>query len=296
MSDCPSQTIVTADTPANDGCPVLTRTRAFLVDQGVRATLEHVMRDAKGQVVDLRDCAEDGESDSDGSTSTVVLRIAPVEAHGCLGPDDLVEIEGTIHDAAAGKVRAQLTAAVASKAGIYQLSWGVLDTNGELVLVNRALLSVERSLFAPVEELGQGPPTINEIRLSIRDSHANDNLLLDDVEFDDAEIVQAIVRPVQYWNEQPPPVAVFRVSNFPFREMWLRAIHAMLFRTAAEHYRRNRLPYQAGGVTVDDRNKEKEYLASSKDLQMQWEEFVVRQKVAINARKAFGRIDTHGWW
>jgi hypothetical protein len=35
---------------------------------------------------------------------------------------------------------------------------------------------------------------------------------------------------------------------------------------AANHYRRNRLAHSAGGVTIDDKNKEREYMAEGQRL------------------------------
>ena len=48
--------------------------------------------------------------------------------------------------------------------------------------------------------------SIAEVRLSIRDKCREDNFLLDNVEFSDTEIVWALRRPVEFWNESLPSI------------------------------------------------------------------------------------------
>ncbi len=60
-----------AGIPNVDGCEVLTRLKAFVVDQGVSTTLEHVFRDSNGNPVNLSSLfGSEGESLSSGETGT----------------------------------------------------------------------------------------------------------------------------------------------------------------------------------------------------------------------------------
>jgi hypothetical protein len=93
----------------------------------------------------------------------------------------------------------------------------------------------------------------------MRDNGPADNSLLDDVEFDAAEITQAVLRPIMYWNETPPPIQpLLTTKTFPFREMWMVGIQSYLFDMVSSHYRRNQLAYNAGGLSIDDKNKEQQ--------------------------------------
>lgn len=290
--------VVTAELPEIDGCKVLTRTKAFLVPQGVLATLEHVLRDSHGNPVDLNTALDldDGSlSTSTDAGPTAKLRIREAMADGGGREDPIWELDATIHSLSGGVLRADLLAGNVARAGVYELSWGVfLPTETAPRLADTALLSVERSLWGTGSTLRrrQGPPTINEIRMSLMDASGAENFYLGDTEFKAEQILSAIVRPIQYWNEALPPVAPFTTRTFPFRENWLGAIQGHLFEIAAHNFRRTHLPYGAGGISVDDRNKEREYLAAAQMKLGEWKAFVTNKKVAINLRGFIGVVDS----
>ncbi len=278
--------VITADAPAVDGCPVLKRIKAFVVDQGVLATLEHVFHSRTPPVaVDLTDYGD------------VLLRVKDVLGVGSNSTcNPIWEIDATKTEDESGTVRAVLPEALVGKSGIYQLSWGLKNTSGDLVAVNDGLLSIERGLFALddntlYEDLG--PPTLNEIRVSYMDSDAAENLLLDRIEFSDAQVIQAIQAPVQLWNETPPPLRpTYTTRTFPYRYHWLHAIHGHLLRSAAHNYRRNQHKYVAGGGTEDDQNKEGEYTRAGEFLLKEYKDWMRLKKYSINLSLVVGRVES----
>lgn len=318
----PHMEIVTAGIPDNDGCPILTRIKAFIVYEGTIPTLEHVFRDRNGKPVNLAcdDVVQVSESASESASASasasasvsasqssetpfpageVILRVT--EFIGGIRPPKrkLHSMAGTVVDAAAGVVRCSLNSDITRRAGIYQLSWG-LHCDGQIKFVNEGLLSVERSLFGDGVESPahiSGPPTINEIRMQMMDSSGAENLLLDDVEFDDETIALAITKPVMEFNEVPPPLCrQYTTQDFPWKSHWMDAIIGYLHQFAAAHYRRNRLGTQAGGVTVDDKNKETEYLRAAAMYLSRWRDFLVNKKVEINMKAAVGSVgSTYGY-
>lgn len=294
--------VISPTDSVRNGCPVLTKTRTISVDKGVCATVSWQLRNRAGEAIDLSecvDCADESEfSDSsildDAPCSQVIFRFRDV-----LGVVSTIhQVIGTITDVEHGVVQAELPAALVKSAGIFEMHIGVSKLTGErdqndqptyrLVFTDRGLLSVERGLFGDTLNV-IGPPTLNEIRMAMRDT-AIENRLLDAVEFDDAEILFALQRPIRYWNETPPPIGVVTPGSFPFHEMWLRATVATLLRTAAIWYARNMLPASHGGVTVDDMNKANPYLAMAERYQAEWENFVITKKYSINAHNAIGSV------
>ena len=115
-----------------------------------------------------------------------------------------------------------------------------------------------------------------------------ENDLLMAVEFDDAEILEAIRHPVMKFNEMPPPLTPFTCKSFPFGHHWRNAIVAELMKTAAHHYMRNALKVSSGGLNVDDKNKYNEYLQFASLYIREWEDFITQKKVEINAGMFFG--------
>lgn len=289
--------VIRAGIPDQDDCPILTRLRSFIADQGTCVSLEHVFHDRNGKPIDLSACLGTSGPNS-ASTSMpmgrILLRIKEPIAKGyCSTTNPVWEIVGTVVDSASGVVRAAIPADVTEKPGIFELSWAVENVDGKVVCINKGLLSVERSLYAKdltnvVDNLG--PMTIQELRMTIMDSSGAENLRLDDVEFSDEQILFAMLRPIEHWNEVPPPIEVFNTRDFPFREHWRIGAAAQLHLFAANHYRRNHLPYQAGGISIDDLNREKEYLSEGHRLWQEYVEFVKLKKLEINMRKCMGLV------
>jgi hypothetical protein len=297
-----AQRIIRAGIPEVDDCPILTRIGAYVVEQGVHATLEHVFRDRKGNPVDLSDSLALPVSASSASTSTaahptgtVLLRVKEwlgVGANSVRNP--IWEVRGSGRDPAAGTVRVTLDDDLTALPGIYELSFAVTGTDGKPLLVNQGILSVERSLFYDTRNAAEmyrnlGPPTLMEVRMWMMDSSPNENLLLDDVEFKDEQILLAMTEPVRLWNESPPPIETYTTRDFPWRGAWASGVLGRLHLMAATGYRRNRLAHSAGGVSVDDKNKEREYAAEGQRLWEEYKAWMFNKKIERNLRKFVGQ-------
>lgn len=291
--------VVRAGVPQRDGCKILGRLPAFIVPQGVPATLEHVFRDTTGRALSLLDYfLPDSESSaSSASFSSPAGYSIKLRARDWLGvglsatQNPAWEVVGTVTEAASGTVQAVLPAGLVERSGIYELSWALVDVDSTPVLISTALLSVERSMWpADVANMYQnlGPPTLQEIRMRLMDSAAAENLLLDDLEFSSEQIALALTEPVRLWNETPPPIETFTTRDFPFRGAWISGVMAQLHLMAATNYRRNRLRHQAAGVAVDDLGKEPEYLAEGRRLWDEYRAWLSNKKVEINVRKFWG--------
>lgn len=285
----PAQTVV-------DGCPVLPKLQCHEVQMAQNAQLLWNFKSPQGEYVNLVDCLAHCNSSSSNSGES----FDPISTPGC-GPtlrlrelsgvnpiDDLIiPVDVAIVDAARGLVRSDpLPEEIVRSPGVYLEEWAFFDTNGNMLFSNQCCTFVRRGLFGVDTDpfrRNLGPPTLEEIRLAMRDNAPADNMLLDDIEFDSAEISQAVLRPIQYWNETPPPIRpLLTTKTFPFREMWLLGIQAYLFDMVANHYRRNQLAYNAGGVSVDDKNKEQQYRAASNQLTQQFREMLRAKKIEIN--------------
>jgi hypothetical protein len=289
----PELDVITAGIPrSRNDCPILRRVKAFIVSEGVRATIEHIFRDRQGRPMDLSTVDTVSESASISSTEpdTVLARIREI-----MGNDQSTTwlAEGQITDAANGVVQVLLPHGPANQSGLYNLSLAFIR-GGEIQLVNDTLLSVEASLFGKgngVDQHTQGPPTIDEIRMHMWDSDPAENVLLDDLEFGAEQICSAISKPVEYFNETNPPIGLhFTTANYPYRSHWLDAIVSHLLTYAAAFYRRNRLQGGGGGLQVDDLNKAEAYEAVAKAGWNDYKDFVLRKKTEINMAQCVGSL------
>jgi hypothetical protein len=177
-------------------------------------------------------------------------------------------------------------------AGVFGCSVDRYVDGPHLVDTWPVLLAIEPPAMALLG--GNGPIIIPEVRLALLDldnqvggNHAFSNLL-DDVEFTDMEIVFAIRRVVDLWNETPPLLMTYSASNFPYRYHWLQCTTAQLLLMGAARYRRNRLAYQAGGVAIDDQSKANEYEQTGQQRMQEFMTWMRNEKYRINMGLAWG--------
>lgn len=279
--------VISSEIPQLDGCNILTRLKAFIVDQGVTATLQHTMRDKTGDPINVDKLL------SPSSGGTVKIRVKEWIAEGPPSPHNtIIDAWGEGIDPVNGVVQATLTTDMVEHAGIYELNWAILDNTGRPVLVDRSIMSIERSLFPVSTDVlyrNHGPATLQEIRMMMMDSASTENVLLDDIEFKDEQILLALAKPIRRWNETPPPIQQYTTRNFPFRGAWVTAVLGELYLMAAAKYRRNRLAHSAGGVTVDDLNKFNEYTAEGQRLLKEYMDWLSNKKVSLNMKLFCGQ-------
>lgn len=297
--------LITSDLPEIDGCTLFTAVRAILADQGVPALVEHQIRDRNGRPVDLSEQFPDGDSLDSQDAATWVVKVRIKEAVSD-APDavnnPLWELTAAVTDAREGKIQFRLPVKTVEYAGIYLVGVAVLDADAVPRLVDSALMSVEKSLWPTKVGIAlrqPGPPSLLDIRTSMVDRDPADNSLIDRVEFSTDQVLSAIVWPVQYFNEQPPPLTKFTTRDFPFTAEWQDAVVGSLLVSAAHNFRRNQLPYSAGGVSVDDKNKEGPYLAYGNQLIQGYKDFVLNKKVEMNVRGFMGVVASpfsRGMW
>lgn len=284
-----SQLTVTAREKTFELCPIRTRERAIVVDQGVAATIQWEMRDTDGNAVDLTSvfaCSQQLGLDTCGQ---IIFRA--VDALQIDGQPPIQQVVGSVVSLASGLVQLMLPATFVQVAGLYRFQIAAVDQANLPVFVNTGLLAVERGLFGDTTQL-DGPPTLGEIRLHMRDT-AGENSLLDEIEFSDSEIIYAITRPLEEWNDSPPIIPPrMTCSNFPYRYQWKNAIIAELLTFAAHHYRRNKLIGAAAGVEINDKDKDNPYLQVAMAMRQEWRTWLKDAKVSLNCRRAFGAVQS----
>lgn len=282
------QNVVSATVSKVNGAPVTSRMRAVTVNQGQCATIEWQLQDKNGAPIDLTDALP--------NIPESLQLIFRMKEQIRLGEwENPLELPVTITNASTGTVAVALTPVSVAAPGVFYAEIALINPAAQtpgydcVIFSNMFSLIISRSTFSTA--VPGGPPTIAEIRLHLRDSSPNESFLLDNLMFDDAEIALAIVRPVQYWNEVPPPIDMtFDTHNFPFRYHWLEGICANLFFMVAEQFRRNQLNYNAAGVALDDQNKEMNYERAGQTRWQAYREWVRAKKAEINLEGAYGEI------
>ena len=301
--DCDEQNKIPTKQTVVDGCPVLPKMQCHEIQMGQDARLLWQLKNPDGEPVNLNVCNSQCSTASQSIDESfdvigtpecgIELRMREITGNNYTDKVFVIDVE-VIH-AASGTVRsAALPEKLVREPGVYMEEWGVFTPDGRMIFSNQCCTFVRRGLFGlsvNPNTRNLGPPTLEEIRLALRDNSPADNLLLDNVEFDAAEIVQAVTRPLGYWNEIPPPIRpVQTTKTFPFREIWMLGIQAYLLEISAHNYRRNHLDYNAGGIAVDDKNKEQAYAAKSMEMMQRFHEMALAKKIEINISLFAGNL------
>jgi len=286
--------------PSVERCPVLTRVRAYLGDQGICSRVEHQWVDRDGIPINLSDLVT-GSTDSLTETSTGTSTedfpgSCVVRIHNAVDLSNttqkLWEIDCSVISIEDGLVQFDLIQEIVDEPDLYELNFGLRDEDDTVIYLNNGLLSIERSLFASdaaTRRDFKGPPTIQSIRMHIQDSSASENLQLADIEFSVHQILDAVRKPIMRWEEILPPVNIrFTPRNFPWRLAYMDAIVGHLFMTAAHGYRRKSFPYAAGGVSINDQEREREYMAEGRRRLEEFDQFIANQKMSKNLRRVYG--------
>ncbi len=273
-----------------DGCPVLTKLRTATTQKGTTPALSWEMRDASGLPLDLSEICDGSEEseDDDDHCGQVIFRFADA-----VDPGVIQQIIGEVEDAETGRVKVSLTCAITDRAGIWRFQVAVTNVEGKVTSMNDGLLSVERGLFGNTECL-TGPPTLQELRIELRDSGI-ENVRDQALEFSDSELVYCLTRPLLQWNERPPMIGRMTASRFPYRYNWTRAAIGELLAIAAHNYRRNKTQMTAAGITDQSLDRDIPYDSMSQVLRQEWLAFVDHKKVEINAKAAWGTLPS-GWY
>lgn len=262
------------------------RRRAAEVKQGVTGVLEIQFLDDGGNPLSTDDPPHESEISAMPWVYKARFREAVYGAY--------VEVDAEMTDPATATIRAAIPASVAANAGIYDVSFGVLNPDGTVVATNEIYLLVTQSAWYDKQPVAntppprRGPPTIDTLRLGLKDSEGIENELLETLHWDLAEMCLALVRTVEVWNDTPPPVRRYTTITFPYKDVWTLGAQYFLFEMAEEHYRRNKYKYVAGGTSIDDKNRDGEY-GQIKQLRMQqFNQALLRRKGIENMSQGYG--------
>jgi len=196
----------------------------------------------------------------------------------------------TIVDAANGMITLQLKPADIPYAGVWLAAFMLYNGEDALISQYDVYLYIKKSLNSA--ECQNYVITVAEVRYALLDRCPEENALLDDFEFSDSEIMFAIMRPVDEWNETPPIIQNYQytAATFPYRYHWLDATCAELLKMTSRKLIRNKLDYNAGGVAVNDKSRAPIYAQLAEQMHMEYIRWMRLEKARINAENCYGGL------
>lgn len=110
---------------------------------------------------------------------------------------------------------------------------------------------------------------LNAIRFYLSDSDET-NLLLGEEESSDARIALAMQQTIEDFYAFDPRKYAYTVDNFPSPSILINGSVIHLLRMAGILHSRNTIPYQAGGLSVQLWNKQKDYMSWVNHMQQEY--------------------------
>jgi len=286
---------------------LLAKKRACKAREGTTVYLRMTMRDKDGTPADLTHYGVSGGSaldaleptydhSSSSSSSSNASGLSTVKIRfreASLMVTTTYQVDAAVLSAADGIIMCTVPSQVMGQRGIWFAEAGVIDDDGNLLFTDEVYIYVEYSAWsANPSSRVMGPPSVDDLRLTVRDNSPYENELIEAYEYGIVEICHAAIRVIHFWNEQPPIIANARYStfNFPFREIWTTGVQLFLFQMAEEHYRRNHFKHSAGGTSTDDKNRHREYNSAWKERFGQFRQMVMHNKARINASNGYGAL------
>lgn len=193
-----------------------------------------------------------------------------------------------VKDAPNGVVTLKLTPAETKYFGMWVAGIQIKDAAGDLTAEYPCYLQIDQGLDAHPSSVSSSGLSIGLIRMALYDFSADANILLQDLEFSDVQIMHAVQRPIDDWNEMPPAVRFYTTTDFPWVGNWLKATCSYLLEMAAHRYDRNTLPHNAGGLAMDPLNRGKVYLEKAMFLRQNWLSWVGAKKTELNMSDMWG--------
>lgn len=186
---------------------------------------------------------------------------------------------------AEGLLRLTLLPTDMSKPGLWWGAIQIFNPLGYLVDQVQCRVMVTRSATSVSDN---APLTVEEVRDFLMDRCPEDNRLLMAEQFTDDQIINAMVHPIEEWNDTAPCIGTFTTVTFPWNRPHLLGTASWLMQTAAINQIRNNATYQAGNTTVNDSDKGPVFLQIADKLGGEWKAWLVAKKRELNIRQGWG--------
>jgi hypothetical protein len=278
-------TVVEQNTDRFYGCIPLEKSNTLVVEGGAPATLEYQLRDPAGIPIDLSDyfCGDPSQEINEPVVKFALAdnsRIAKKEE-----PAVLTDIKN-------GKIQIELPEYVWGMPCIYSFHVAVRDIEKhkpKYISRNKGTLLVEWTPFVDSRIGARVVPALEDVRRKL-DDFVGKNNLLQQVEFSADDIVNAMILPVQQFNETPPKLRNYNysVANFPYYENWVLGTAAELLRIATVHYVRNKLVSTHGGIQGDEQARDHDYTRLAKAYKEEYVSWVRFEKHQLNYSRGQG--------
>lgn len=112
--------------------------------------------------------------------------------------------------------------------------------------------------------------TLESVRTQFRDLSADDNKLLDSLEVSTGDIIDAVHKCIEQYNNRSPRIITYSGRTFPYPEILRTGVLYTLLQSIWTALERRRMTYQAGGVQVDLERRADSYQRLMQEYKSMW--------------------------
>jgi len=282
--------VVTQNEDRYYGCIPYDKSNTIVAEGGAPTTVVYQIREANGTPVNLTSLFDRERPGGEDDPNGLFLRFAVADNTWVAKTTE----QATILDAKSGQVQFELPDYVYDIPCIYTFHLAVGEKRTWLesgqptyIAPGKGVVLVEWTPF--VRHNDRCPlrhrvvPAVEDIRRKL-DDFLGKNDLMAQVEYSADDIVNAMILPVRIFNEMPPRLSRFQYSlmTFPYYEYWVLGTAAELLRLSVVHYVRNKLLSSHGGLTGDEKGRDREYMQLAQMYRDEFREWARFKKHELN--------------
>ena len=278
------------------GCIPYDKSNTVIVEGGAPATVVFQIRGGDGSPVDLSRLFDQENPGGDADKNGLFVRFAVADNTLIAKQSE----QGHVLDVTNGTVQFELPDYVYEIPCIYSFHLAVADKerfpkDGKPLYVapGKGIVLVEWTPFVTHNEHCPMPhrvvPAVEDIRRKL-DDFLGKNDLMAQVEYSADDIANAMILPVRMFNETPPRLNRFQygLMTFPYYEHWVLGTAAELLRISVLHYTRNKLLSAHGGLSGDEKVRDREYLQLAQLYMEEYRNWVRIKKNELNMSSGQG--------
>lgn len=132
------------------------------------------------------------------------------------------------------------------------------------------VLEVGACIDKAIEPIPDHHMTLESVRTQFRDLSAADNALLDSLEVSTGDIIDAVQRCIEQYNNRAPRIVTYNGTTFPYPEILRTGVLYTMLQSIWTALERRRMTYQSGGVQVDLERRADAYSKLMQEYKSMW--------------------------
>jgi hypothetical protein len=170
--------------------------------------------------------------------------------------------------------------------GYYKMHLVHRDADGKAIGVYEVFTAIDKAVTPMSDEY----MTVESIRTQFADICGFDNKLLESLEIGVGDIGAAVQHCLEQWDSVAPRISKYSGHNFKYTELLRNGVLYSLLQSLTTLLGRNRMQYQAGGVSVDLEARADFFNSLKQEYEHKWRAGMAQIKAEENMQAFRGSL------